>query len=276
MSEAKEVVKPNGAPVPPQAEPPSKTLVQKLCEVMGAVGYTQKTGWNEAQKYHYVTEADIAEKIRPELAKRNVIIFPTLVSTTRTKIERNYFDKFDKCMKTKESWAVDVLMRWTVVDGDNGEQFVCEIPGCSESPGDKGVYVAITGSEKYLLMKLFLLPTGDDPEDDANEPAGSKEAAKAVGAAKVAELKAKKAEAVNVLFYTEPESHRGNFVEFINVREYLSTHPDDEMALRMTFTEHKAKKTKDETALVPAEQLPTLLEQLVGEMGLTVKKLEAR
>lgn len=173
-----------------------KTLVQKLCEVMAAVGYTQKTGWNEAQKYHYVTEADIAEKIRPELAKRGVIIFPTMVSNTRTKLERNYFDKFDKCMKTKESWAVDVLMRWTVVDGDSGEMFVCEIPGCSESPGDKGVYVAITGSEKYLLMKLFLLPTGDDPEDDANEPVGTKEAAQAVGKKKVEDLTAKLAESI--------------------------------------------------------------------------------
>jgi len=176
--------KANGAE-PVLETPKAKNLVQKLCEVMAAVGYTQKTGWNEAQRYHYVTEADIAEKIRPELAKRNVIIFPTLVSTTRTSLTRPMKDY------VKTSYATDVVMRWTVVDGDSGEQFVCDIPGCSESPGDKGVYVAITGSEKYLLMKLFLLPTGDDPEDTSNEPTGTTEAAQAVGKAKLSKLKEK-------------------------------------------------------------------------------------
>lgn len=174
-----------------QPEKP-KTLVQKLCEVMAAVGYTQKTGWNEAQKYHYVTEADIAEKIRPELAKRNVIIFPTLVRHDRTKLERPGKDFKTGTEYVKTSYATDVLMKWTIVDGDSGEEVECEIPGCSESPGDKGVYVAITGSEKYLLMKLFLLPTGDDPESDDNEPKDTKEAlqeGKKAAAKKVADGK---------------------------------------------------------------------------------------
>lgn len=265
-----------------QPETNSRTLVQKLCEVMAAVGYTQKTGWNEAQKYHYVTEADIAEKIRPELAKRNVIIFPTMVSTTRTKIERNYFDKFDKCMKTKESWAVDVLMRWTVVDGETGEQFICEIPGCSESPGDKGVYVAITGSEKYLLMKLFLLPTGDDPEDVSNEPVGTIPDAQAVAKAKVAKLQEKAGKPpangsgmVPTLFFTEPPSHNGFFAEWVNIKEFLGQREDIEDSLRMVFTAHRAKQTKSGTTLVPIGEMQALTEKLVGEMGITVKKLEA-
>ena len=156
--------------------PKPKTLVQKLCEVMAAVGYTQKAGWNEAQKYHYVTEADISEKVRPELAKRNIFIFPTVIKNERAKLERTNYDG-----KTKTSYATDLVMRWTIVDGDTGEERVCEIPGCSESPGDKGVYVAMTGSQKYLLVKSLFLPTGDDPENDANEPnTGSKAAADAV------------------------------------------------------------------------------------------------
>ena len=185
-----------------------KTLVQKLCEIMGAVGYTQKTGWNDAQKYHYVTEADIAEKIRPELAKRNVIIFPTMVKNERTRLERPMKEY------TKFSYATDVLMKWTVVDGDTGEAFECEIPGCSESPGDKGVYVAMTGSEKYLLMKLFLLPTGDDPEDDANEPVSTKEAikdqktkaAKDIGEKKAAEIASNTQQSLFYVWHDESQT----------------------------------------------------------------------
>src|SRR5271155_3070352 len=164
-----------------------KTLVQKLCEVMKAVGYLQKKGNNAKQEYKYIREADVVAKMRDEFASRNVFIFPTMLHHERTKLSKIEYDK------VKESYVTDLVMRWTFVDGDSGEERVCDIPGCSASPGDKGVYVAMTGSEKYLLMKSFLLPTGDDPEDDANEEQGSKEAAKAVGDAKVADLKRKAA-----------------------------------------------------------------------------------
>ncbi len=36
--------------------------------------------------------------------------------------------------------------------------------------GDKGTYKAITGATKYFLLKLFLIPTGDDPETDKRKP----------------------------------------------------------------------------------------------------------
>lgn len=36
--------------------------------------------------------------------------------------------------------------------------------------GDKGVYKAITGANKYLLFKLFQIETGDDPEKDEAAP----------------------------------------------------------------------------------------------------------
>lgn len=174
-----------------------KSLVTKLAEVMNAVSYLQKTGTNSKQNYKYAREADVVAAIRPELAKRNIFIFPNVIDVKRTKVERLDFDK-----SLKFSWATDVLVEWTFVDGDSGEERKCIIPGCSESPGDKGVYVCMTGSEKYLLMKSFLLPTGDDPEDDANEEKGSKEAAQAVAQRKIAEHKAKQANHVPAIFYT--------------------------------------------------------------------------
>ena len=35
-----------------------------------------------------------------------------------------------------------------------------------EDAGDKGIYKAIAGAQKYALMKVFMIPTGDDPEAD--------------------------------------------------------------------------------------------------------------
>jgi len=128
--------------------------------------------------------------------------------------------------------------------------------------------------------------TGTAPEDDDGNAAsgvGSSEAAKAVGEAKLAKMKEKAGKSpangqgtqVNALFYLDPPAHNGHFSEFLNIREYLGQHQDMEDSLRLVFSAHKAKKTKDETALVPSGEMQALLEKLVGEMGLTVKKLEA-
>jgi hypothetical protein len=168
---------------------PKRGLVIKLCEVMASVGYMQKRGSNVSQNYRYLKEADVADAMREEFSKRNVFIFPNLVKNERVKIVRS--KTYKDVIEEKVTYATDVEIDWTFVDGDTGQEKTCRIPGCSESPGDKGVYVAMTGSEKYLLMKSFLIPTGDDPEDDKNETdgKGSREAAQQVGAAKVEKLK---------------------------------------------------------------------------------------
>lgn len=160
---------------------PKRGLVVKLCEVMAAVGYMQKRGENSAstQGYKYVTEADVAQAVRGEFAKRNIFVFPSLISQERHKLSVMKYDKLN------ESYITDIVMRWTIVDGDTGQERSCDIPGSSASPGDKQVYVAMTGSEKYLLMKSLFLPTGDDPENNENEPLGSKEAQDAVAQRKI-------------------------------------------------------------------------------------------
>ena len=168
---------------------PKRGLVVKLCEVMNAVGYMQKRGRNATQSYNYATEADVAEMMRTEFAQRNVFIFPNLVKNERVRLERS--KTYKDVIESKVTYATDVEIDWTFVDGDTGQEKTCRIPGCSESPGDKGVYVAMTGSEKYLLMKSFLIPTGDDPEDDKHETdgKGSREAAQAVGQEKLEKMK---------------------------------------------------------------------------------------
>jgi len=176
--------------VKPPTPDPKRGLIVKLCEVMASVGYMQKRGANTSQGYKYLKEADIADAMREEFAKRNVFIFPNLVKNERVKVVRS--KTFRDVIEEKVTYATDVEIDWTFVDGDTGQEKTCRIPGCSESPGDKGVYVAMTGSEKYLLMKSFLIPTGDDPEDDKNETdgKGSREAEQDV-ARKQLEEKAK-------------------------------------------------------------------------------------
>jgi hypothetical protein len=51
-------------------------------------------------------------------------------------------------------------------DGETGERMDYFWRGYGTDKEDKGGYKAMTGAEKYFLLKTFLIPTGDDPERD--------------------------------------------------------------------------------------------------------------
>jgi hypothetical protein len=134
-----------------------KQLAKKLANVMNEVKYIQKTGFNAFHKYKYATEADVNEKVREELAKQNVIMLPSMLGhTMRIHTNRNGATEYITC----------VDMEFRFVDGDTGEEYTINMSGEGQDAGDKGIYKAIAGAQKYALMKVFMIPTGDDPEAD--------------------------------------------------------------------------------------------------------------
>jgi len=135
-----------------------RMLVKKLAEVMKAVKYIQKTGFNKFHKYAYATESDVAERVREELAERNIMMIPSVTnSETREHITA----------KGNREYIVTVHMEFTFMDGDTGETISFNTVGEGQDAGDKGSYKAMTGAQKYALMKAFMIPTGDDPEADS-------------------------------------------------------------------------------------------------------------
>jgi len=132
-------------------------LVKKLAEVMDQVKYIQKKGFNKFHNYSYATEADVNEKIREELSKRNVVMIPDVKSCS-------YREHTNR--KNQIEYITTVQMEFTFIDGETGEEIKLSSFGEGQDAGDKGVYKAITGAQKYALMKAFMIPTGDDPESD--------------------------------------------------------------------------------------------------------------
>jgi hypothetical protein len=134
-----------------------KTLVKKLAKVMTEVKYIEKKGYNKFNNYKYATESDVAEKVREVLAEQNVIMLPDVVEhTTREHVNR----------KGNTEYIATVKVKFTFFDGDSGEELAIHSAGEGQDAGDKAVYKAITGAQKYALMKAFMIPTGDDPEAD--------------------------------------------------------------------------------------------------------------
>lgn len=147
-------------PFTPAAEPAKKSLVAKLAEVMAAVGRVPKHGRNDFHGYDYATEADIAECIRQELAKRSVMLIPAILEQQRTAVGE------------KGSVLTTLVMEMEFLDGETGESIKKPWLGYGSDKDDKGGYKAMTGAEKYFLLKTFLIPTGDDPERDEKPSRG--------------------------------------------------------------------------------------------------------
>lgn len=144
----------------PEPEPPvaPKTLPQKLLGVMERVKYIQKKGFNSFHKYKYATEADVAETVREALIAEGLLIIPNVLGREAREV---------KTSKGNIETVTSVRIEYTIVDVATGEKLAFTMEGDGQDPGDKGIFKATTGCTKYALMKLFHIPTGDDPEADA-------------------------------------------------------------------------------------------------------------
>jgi hypothetical protein len=130
-----------------------KALTTKLAKIGSELNeYVPKTGHNEHGNYDYVTEAKLASVVREKLFKAGIVAYPNVEHYEHTQFPG------------KKSIITTITGTFLIVDGDSGENLGVPFVGVGQDTGDKGVYKAITGAEKYLWMKLFLLPTGDDPE----------------------------------------------------------------------------------------------------------------
>ena len=141
-----------------------KKLAAKLAEIMKDVGYIQKGGTNSAQGYKYVMASQVADAIREKLADKNIILVPVgvqVVETGRTPSEKQSL--------------LTLKYTWRFIDGDSGETIDFESVGSGADSGDKAPYKAATGALKYALLTAFLIPTGDDPENDSAVASAAKE-----------------------------------------------------------------------------------------------------
>jgi hypothetical protein len=130
-------------------------LHSKIAEVSHAISHVEKKGRNDFHKYDYAQAADVYSAVRDEFSTRGVTVVPAITSC---EISENGKNKM-----------VSVAMEITLTDSESGEQMIVPWHGVGEDSGDKAIYKALTGALKYFYIQLLSLPTGDDPEDDAQD-----------------------------------------------------------------------------------------------------------
>jgi hypothetical protein len=151
-------------------------VAQKILAIMKDVTRVEKDGYNIIQKYQYVSEGGMLEAIRGKIIEHGLVVIPTQLSC----LSQHY------TFTGKEGNPRDVIMtetctEYTIIDTDSGDSLTVKFFGQGMDSGDKGVYKATTGANKYFLMKTFMIPTGDDPEVSHGNPTEETASGKQIG-----------------------------------------------------------------------------------------------
>ena len=149
-----------------QSNPEIKNVAKKISLVMADVEKLVKDANNSHQSYDYVSEANAVEKVRESWVEHGLIAIPFT--------EEIRHDRVADTQAGKAQYMATVSTIYQIIDSETGEVLLARFSGQGIDSGDKGVYKAITGLNKYFLFKTFQLPTVDDKD----APTGSMDAEK--------------------------------------------------------------------------------------------------
>ena len=135
-------------------------ILKKLHTIQTEIQKMEKDGYNDFQRYNYLSETQITVKMKQLLDKHKVVFSHSSKITNIIPF---------KNAKGVQNFLTNVLVGYAFYDIESGEKIRGEASGQGTDSGDKGVYKAITGAIKYIYMKNFLIPTGDDPENETKQ-----------------------------------------------------------------------------------------------------------
>lgn len=133
--------------------PATATVFKKIHKVMQDVEYLQKDDKVSFgnTSYKAISEEKVTSAIRASLVKNGLVIVP---------VEQEHF---------KDGTLTTVNVKYQITCVDTGEFVVAVSSGTGADTQDKGVGKAMTYAYKYLLLRTFAIPTGDDPDKVSSE-----------------------------------------------------------------------------------------------------------
>jgi len=164
----KETQKATPAPGPGagQGKPAAPGIYLKILRVMEQVQYLKKddtinTGGQGS--YKGISEEKVTEEVRKALIANRLIIYPAEQIHTRTDTPVTN----DKG-KIQINRLATVDTRYRIVDCDTGEWIETVSSGTGVDTQDKAVGKAMTYAYKYMILRTFAIPTGEDPDKIAS------------------------------------------------------------------------------------------------------------
>lgn len=137
------------------------SLYGKLHSIMARVNRIRKDKKNQQGGYEYASEQAIKETLHPLFVEHKLLFIPA----AQELIEITPPREGNKMAMTT------IRCTYRVVDAETAAEVTLQIVSSGSDSTDKGAFKANTGALKYALTTLFIIPTGDDPEDDGGSGA---------------------------------------------------------------------------------------------------------
>ena len=126
---------------------------------------TDKNG-KTIRSYKAVSEVDVINAVKPLEAKYGVMSYPC----EREIIDNGFLEKEGYNGTVSKSFYLRVKVTYKFINVDKPEEQVTVIAyGDGIDTGDKATGKAMTYADKYALMKMYKISTGDDPDQAASE-----------------------------------------------------------------------------------------------------------
>lgn len=153
----------------------TKNLFQKISQVMKDVEYLSKDGEIKfgTTNYKAISEEKVTSTLRTSLIANGLVILPFEQVSGRT------------------GNISTVNTKYKIIDIDTGQFEVLASSGEGADTQDKGVGKAMTYAYKYMLLRTFAIPTGEDPDKISSAELDAKQKEEEEKRAKAAEEDAK-------------------------------------------------------------------------------------
>lgn len=137
-----------------------KSLADAVLAVMDEVQYIQRQ-YSEVLGFPVVSEQSVLQAIRGSLIKHGLTLWSR-------KMNLEVCDKYNTRDERVMHRAV-ISATFCLEHASTGQRKYIEVLGEGDDPGGRSVPKAMTVANKYVLLKSFLLETGDDPDAVVSE-----------------------------------------------------------------------------------------------------------
>lgn len=157
-------------------------IYQKINEVMKNIEYLTKDDKVEfgTTKYKAISEEKVTTAVREQLVKQGIVIIPVKQESENKELIRT---------EKSVNMLTSVHVKYRIQNIDDINDFIeVESNGTGVDTQDKGVGKAMTYAYKYMLLRTFAIPTGEDP-DKISSAETDKKVEKEVNNAKINKTK---------------------------------------------------------------------------------------
>lgn len=157
-------------------------IYQKINEVMKNIEYLTKDDKVEfgTTKYKAISEEKVTTAVREQLVKQGIVIIPVKQESENKELIRT---------EKSVNMITSVHVKYRIQNIDDINDFIeVESNGTGVDTQDKGVGKAMTYAYKYMLLRIFAIPTGEDP-DKISSAETDKKVEKEVNNAKINKTK---------------------------------------------------------------------------------------